>query len=189
MLVEIEMPLSGRGRTFAFESCKDMLTKLAWEAENLDRHIKAGRGVAEATYWATNAAITAWHIVDWVWADLNSEQRSALGGKLGITLGGNDGKKQLEEFVCRNQNLNICRAIALTAKHSILAAKSAARFEAIEAEVTLVPTIVTSGISHQNPFELIVKVEGQLDTIVNVLWRASSYWEEFVRSNGIAADF
>jgi hypothetical protein len=184
------MPLPGRDRAFAFESCKAMLAKLAWEAECLERHVSGNGDISEATYWATNGGITAWHLVDWVWADMDEAKRGTVGDKLGIDLGCNKGPERFEAYVTGNKDLNVCRAIALTAKHSILRPASAARFEEIEAEVSIGPTIVMShGGVARAPYELIVKVDGLTDDMLHVLNRASSWWESFVRTNGIASEF
>jgi hypothetical protein len=167
-----------------------MLTKLEWEAESLDRHVSYGGNLSEATYWATNAAVTAWHIVDWVWADMSEAQRQVLGAKIGVTLSGNKGQERFEEYIARNRDLHICRAIALTAKHSVLQPKSAARFERVEAEVTLSTTMtLAGGLPPSNPYELIVKVDSAPENILTVLYRASSWWEGFVRTNDIASDY
>lgn len=68
------MPLLSRHQTFALESCRDLLEKLDRE---LDRYREvAGRDEEDATALldlvdrlkdsAFNAAVTAWHLCDWV---------------------------------------------------------------------------------------------------------------------------
>jgi hypothetical protein len=186
------MPLPGRERTFAFESCKDMLSKLAWEADNLERHVREGGDIATATYWATNGAITAWHVVDWIWEDMDLTQRSALSLKLDVPL---RDLSDMAGYVDKTAELHACRAIALTSKHSVLQPKSAIRFEKVEAEVSLGPTFAISvmGVTVQHapsiPYSLIVKVDGVTTDALSMLRAASSYWESFVRKNGIVAAY
>ena len=82
------MALPSRNQTFAYESCRDLV-------EKLDREIGRYREVAgndedhdgeallnlvhQLTDAAFNASVTAWHLCDWVFNDLTSEQRQKLG--------------------------------------------------------------------------------------------------------------
>lgn len=177
----------GRERTFALESSRDMLTKLAWEIDALDRHIGDGQDLAEATYWATNAGTTAWHIVDWAWFDLTDPVRVTLGNKYGLSLTGLKGQKRFEEFIATQAELKTCRAIAHTAKHAVLKPSLAARFEKIQAEVSIGATVTLAGRPTPLPYGLLVKVDGVPEEIVPVLRRASAWWESFIRTNGIGS--
>lgn len=185
------MPLPGRDQTLAFESCKDMLTKLAWEVESLRHHLAVGLPIDQATYWATNAAITAWHLVDWVYADLTHAQQVSLGAELGVILTGNAGAERFADYVGREIDLHVCRAIALTAKHAVLKPSSKARFEKVLPEVTLTSTIILADVTFPQPYDLIVRVDDDDEhhEILHVLQRASAWWESFVRRNSIAAQF
>jgi hypothetical protein len=59
------MPLPGRDKTFALENCRDLLNKLEREIDRLS----AARDRDDLTTMidtAFNAAVTAWHLCDWV---------------------------------------------------------------------------------------------------------------------------
>jgi hypothetical protein len=169
-----------------------MLTKLAWEVESLERHLDVGLPIDQATYWATNAAITAWHLVDWAYADMTDAQQVSLGAKLGVILTGNEGATRFADFVAaKESDLHVCRAIAMTAKHAVLRPSSKARFEKVWPEVSLTATVALADGTVLQPYDLIVRVDGNEEPheILHVLQRASAWWESFVRQNGIAAQF
>jgi hypothetical protein len=68
--------LPGRDKTFAFENCKDMLSKLERE---IDRYARVeGSDVEAMKDLAFNIAVTGWHLCDWIFMDLRSDQRDAL---------------------------------------------------------------------------------------------------------------
>jgi hypothetical protein len=70
------MALPGRDKTFAFESCRDMLNKLERE---IDRYTRVdGKDVDAMKDLAFNIAVTAWHLCDWAFMDLKPEQRDSL---------------------------------------------------------------------------------------------------------------
>src|SRR5581483_1155293 len=81
------MPLPSREQTFAFQDCREMLDKLHRE---LDRYREvAGRDPEDLAAMAElvdqlkdsafNAAVTAWHLGDWVFNDMTLDQRKAVG--------------------------------------------------------------------------------------------------------------
>jgi hypothetical protein len=111
------MPLLSRHQTFALESCRDLLEKLHRE---LDRYREVtGRDEEDATALldlvdrlkdsAFNAAVTAWHLGDWVFNDMTPEQREAFGFTK---------VRDLQDYVrgkCRA--LHLCRYAATASKH------------------------------------------------------------------------
>ncbi len=50
--------------TFGLISCRGMLAKLEREIARLE----AAKSLADACDHGTNAAVTAWHLVDWTWS-------------------------------------------------------------------------------------------------------------------------
>jgi hypothetical protein len=74
-----KMPLPGREQTFALENCRDLLSKLEREIERY-RAIRTEKvaAAADLTDLAFNIAVTAWHLCDWVFADMNDEQQEKL---------------------------------------------------------------------------------------------------------------
>ena len=111
------MPLPSRDQTFAFEDCRELLRKLERE---IDRYLEVvGRDEQEPEALlklvdqlrdsAFNAAVTAWHLCDWVFNDMTPEQRQRLGF---TSL--SDLQKHVRE-TCRA--LYLCRQAATASKH------------------------------------------------------------------------
>jgi hypothetical protein len=58
-------------KRFGLQTPRDLLEKLQWECEQAGLY--RPRSTAERAYHAFNAAVTAWHICDWIW-ETASEQ-------------------------------------------------------------------------------------------------------------------
>jgi hypothetical protein len=96
----VEVP--GQPHTFGLANARDMLRKLEWEVAEIERHDSF------TAYRAFNAAVTAWHLVDWVWRDLvGSGQRRPSDTK--------DAFQRRCEAVC--PELKLCGLIANASKH------------------------------------------------------------------------
>lgn len=103
------MPIPGRDHTFALEDCRALLSKLEREIERY-KEIDTERvaAVADLTDLAFNISVTAWHLCDWVFADMTDEQRKKLSiHKLG----------DLQEEARRCRALHMCRQLATGSKH------------------------------------------------------------------------
>jgi hypothetical protein len=68
-------------RTFQVRSISDMLRKLDWEIEQLQRsHIsQASDALMTSSYFAINACVTTFHLCDWIWHQGSHAQRIAWG--------------------------------------------------------------------------------------------------------------
>jgi hypothetical protein len=103
---EATMALPGRDKTFAFESCRDMLDKLERE---IDRYARVdGKDVEAMKDLAFNIAVTAWHLCDWAYMDLKPEQRDSLHIH-------SLGEMHERAFTCRA--LYVFRQVATASKH------------------------------------------------------------------------
>jgi hypothetical protein len=115
------MALPGRDQTFAFTDCRELLEKLDRE---VDRYGEvAGRDelldpeallklVHQLKDSAFNAAVTAWHLCDWVFNDMTPEQRAKLNFR---------NLADLQEHVRENcRALYLCRQAATASKHWIV---------------------------------------------------------------------
>jgi hypothetical protein len=111
------MPLPSRDQTFAFADCRELLEKLDRE---IDRYREvAGRHEDEPEILfnlvnqlkdsAFNAAVTSWHLCDWVFNDMTAGQRQKLNfSKLG----------DLQNYARENcRPLHLCRQAATASKH------------------------------------------------------------------------
>src|SRR5262249_57542595 len=99
-------------KTLAMNSSRDMLEKLRREIDRL-----AGSIIRqEIVDHGLNAAMTAWHLTDWVWREIQgSTRRSTLTAKAGAPI---RELKQFQELVKRNcAELAYCEDIAISTKH------------------------------------------------------------------------
>ena len=104
--------MAKRGSTtpnaFGLEASIDMLKKLQRDYFRLARSIER----QDAIDHGLNVAMTAWHLVDWVWAEVKrSPERLA---ELGIQ----GGKQAFQDYVLNAcPELRYCQIIATSAKH------------------------------------------------------------------------
>lgn len=106
---------SDRGATFDITSCRDLLQKLKREMSR----IRSSRDRDELADFGFNFAITAWHMTDWVWADLKGAYsvKAALAKEAGIQTHEFE-FEQFRNLMCeKSKELNYCRLIATTSKH------------------------------------------------------------------------
>ncbi len=106
---------STRSATFDLVSCRDLLDKLQREIMRIEK--AAGR--PDVCDHGTNAALTAWHLTDWVWADVknNLPIRSAIAKQAGRAANDFD-VREFQDYVAGGcKYLQICRIIATASKH------------------------------------------------------------------------
>jgi hypothetical protein len=100
-------------KTFAVNSSRDLLEKLKREIERLAGSITR----QEIVDRGLNAAMTAWHLTDWTWSEIqdSSLRLRSLTAKAGTPI---RELKQFEEFVKRNcTEIAYCEGIAVSTKH------------------------------------------------------------------------
>jgi hypothetical protein len=56
-------------RTFGITSCREMLAKLGREIS----HLETAKTLEDAADHGTNAAVTAWHLGDWIWVTIKQD--------------------------------------------------------------------------------------------------------------------
>ena len=168
------MALPGRDQTFACENCREMLDKLKREIERyrevagekpqgemLLRHVDQLR---DSTF---NASVTAWHLADWVFNDLTTEQRQALNLN---DLGELQSRARKE---CRA--LYLCRYVATASKHWYVKDHPDPDIEAV---------VECSEADWAGYF-----LDGTTKIPADqVLDEALEFWTHFIRDNGIAED-
>ena len=97
-------------KTFCLEHPRDHFDKLVWELEGL-KVIPRSNDRARA-YQIMNAMTTAWHMIDWVYSFMTSEQRASR-------TNGTPGIRGYQEWLRHNCGaLHVCRQIATASKHS-----------------------------------------------------------------------
>ena len=58
-------------KRFGIYTPRDLLLKLSWEIQNLN---DPSMGITAEGYHCFNAAVTAWHLTDWVWKAFHQQQ-------------------------------------------------------------------------------------------------------------------
>src|SRR6516162_513661 len=105
-------PQPTQPKTLAMQSSRDMLEKLKREIDRL-----AGSIIRqEIVDHGLNAAMTAWHLTDWAWREIQSSTRlPTLTASAGAPI---RDLKQFQELVKRNcAELAYCEGIAISTKH------------------------------------------------------------------------
>lgn len=106
-----------RGKTFAIHTAGHMLGKLAWEIANLER-ASQGDDPFDVRYMAFNCAITAWHISDWAWEEIDAAVKRDLSARAGGRIAD---VGTFQSFLRRQcQALHLCRQIATGSKHKVV---------------------------------------------------------------------
>jgi hypothetical protein len=104
-------------RRFGINSCRDMLGKLEREISRLE----VARTLEDAGDHGTNAAVAAWHLVDWTWSALK-ENRQILYRITAEAARGQLDDCKFKQWICedpRCPSLEICQKITNSFKHSI----------------------------------------------------------------------
>lgn len=167
------MALPSREQTFAFENCRELVQKLSRE---IDRYREVA-GSDEEDDWdalirvvdqlkdsAFNAAVTAWHLCDWVFNDMTAEQRAKFGFK---KLG------DLQNHARQNcRALHLCRQAATASKHWT-----------VEQHADPDVQVVVTG---ETGWTISFIDQGKTTPADDVFEMALSFWNEFVYTHGIA---
>lgn len=106
----------------------DMLRKLEWEIDIyksvMDAKFMPGdelaRSIRKPMYAAINASITAFHLVDWIWYDLDQLHESKLAFLEILKLPANSGLPQVINEIRKIPELDAVHQIANASKHSYL---------------------------------------------------------------------
>jgi len=161
---------------FGLRGCRDLLEKLRYETGSLnttERHDVTGRA-----YIAFNCAVTAWHMTDWVWAELDQSQREKV-----QTLAGTSCKLAateplpLQEYArLSSPALKLCESLANGSKHCVLRRPD-----------PHVSTRMTDGegIDYGNP---VVNVDGKETWVGDVLCQAALWWATFLTDWHVAEE-
>ena len=160
---------------FALRGCRDLLEKLRYETGSLnttERHDVMGRA-----YIAFNCAVTAWHMTDWAWVELDQSQRKKV-----QTLAGTSCKlvatnpKPLQAYARRFEALKLCELIANGSKHYVLRRPDSS-----------VSTTMTDGkdVEYGNP---VVTVDGKERWVGEILLEAVCWWQMFLTDWHVAEE-
>jgi hypothetical protein len=114
------LPLSPEppDKVFGLSSPNLLYVKLTWELENIKKALSSEdwEQQSEASYHAFNFAVTAYHMIDWVWETSDAESHALMSKSLN-----NERINQKGDFVAAVSNkyrsIYICRLIANSSKH------------------------------------------------------------------------
>lgn len=178
-------------RTFQIKSIGDMLAKLDWEIEQLQasQFPQGAQSVNFSSYFAINAALTAFHVCDWIWHTGTQQQRiswlqfapaiSTTKGKTRFQVGL---KNQCPEF-------GVCREIANSFKHLT---DNQFTDKAILTDVPLFEFSVPASVGSlragdplvQYAKVLMVRSRDGITPVAHVLSKTYDFLEDFCEKNG-----
>lgn len=178
---------------FGLNKPQHMLSKLLWEIDNLSRSLSVWtkRGeFPEPLFIAYNAAVTAWHITDWLWQS-SPEIRTILAKRYALIItdssaGLRKGLEKFQESVAKeSRHLYACREIANGSKHM----RRRRSDPDISAEARWHRAI--QGAGHVKPgdlmLSLVIKDGTHEESAERWFIQAFGYWEQlFTKENLIA---
>ncbi|MBY8952679.1 hypothetical protein J1G36_12320 [Pseudomonas carnis] len=149
---------------FGARCLDDMVWKLVWEIQNLEREERSTTGPfkqeKEAEFAAFNCAISAWHILDWVWKTCSQEQKKQV-SPTGTF------KDFKAAMAAECQSLLICQTLCNSSKHASpgrnLCLRCIGRFILIDPDSNLMK------------FNLIIQVGGVEHLAVDVFKQAGRF--------------
>jgi hypothetical protein len=171
------MALPGRPHTFALENCRDLYNKLDRE---IDRFTAARNDIDALKDLAFNIAVTAWHLCDWVFADMTTAQRD----KLNIQT-----IQDMWAHARECRALYLCRLAATASKHWEITnypdprVKIVVTANAIGGEPVKMPPLQIAADWH------LYFVDGdEVEPAENVFSDALCFWTQYIYGNGIAKE-
>ena len=120
------MPPEPPDHVFALATPDHLLMKLWWEIEQLRQSLSVQSDdtadLHAPAYHAFNCAVTAWHMVDWVWQSTDASGRAAILSRLGLVPSApkKDFSAFNRELMKRYRPLHLCRQVATGSKHKIV---------------------------------------------------------------------
>ena len=176
------MAIPDREKTFSLKTSRDLLHKLEWELAGLKS--ADNQDLSHLAFAAFNTAITAWHLSDWVWADMSDAQRAELSENWKTPLKGiGDFRARLRQ---ENRSIAICREIATASKHvsvtqspepniaTVASAKASQVMNGSDIVVVGESAIVVS------TWTLKIIDGGNIDEFIAVVNSALEFWSDFI---------
>jgi hypothetical protein len=119
--MKVPIPPEPLEKVFAMVTPYHYLRKLHWEVEGLRRVLNENSNFDShltTAYHGFNCAVTAWHMVDWVWESLTPGQQQELAAEMGMPSA--NGSKFRHEMRLACRAINCCRDIATGSKHKVV---------------------------------------------------------------------
>lgn len=171
------------GHAFRMRSAHDIFRKLHREKSRLEKAESDREGLADQVDAAVNFAITAWHMIDWVWQRREHEFRECLGVKCF--------REFQDEMRRQCRGLAVCDVIANAAKHGGTAHE---REDRPEIETVLVADAVPGGPAGveltaklaERQWSLEIKVNGTREDLLALFNRVFLFWYKVIQKHFIA---
>jgi hypothetical protein len=175
---------------FAMSEPQHMLSKLLWEIDGLMQSQSVwvdNETFPTPIFRAWNAAVTAWHISDWLWAS-NAQTRAKMATVHGFVYeetatGIRRGLEKFQEAVAiRERSLFICREIANGSKHM----RRTKSDPDVKAKAVWREAIARVGLVVPGDLVLSLEITDGETTKDAVRWFIDGfgYWENLFRDNG-----
>jgi hypothetical protein len=176
-------------RALEFRTAADFRQKLSRE---IDRVTDANE-TADVIDHATNAAMTAWHLTDWVWHDIEKD-KTADPFRLIASIAGNP-IRSLQEFqtFVRKTSLDVlyCESIAVSSKHfgssgpEFSSAVQSRTEETHDARKATALSFTTSHLGTEmrqirRVAELVLVEDGQRLPVLKILTGARDWWSDLL---------
>jgi hypothetical protein len=181
-------------RSFQVKTVTDMLAKLDWELRQL---LAAQVSISPlamrvSSYFAINAAITAFHTADWIWAVASEEQRAAWIADV-QTLKRARPKTRFQIMIKRKcSEFGLCREIANSSKHLEDDENTDKNVRTVEPWFISMPGVagvLKAGdpISQHAAILMVAGKDGMVPA-AHVFTRVHAFLEEFCQENGLICD-
>ncbi len=177
--------------TFGIKTSHDMLNKLHWELDQLAKTEDSDHQTA--AYHCFNAAVTAWHLYEWIWLDIKRDYklRALLAREAGVPPQ-KFKKHHWKKFVQNREPfysiLHYCRIIATASKHGGVELTDD---DPTDLEVYASARSELSGSSSRSremSLRWKIRIGNKVIPAEFVLESAGHIWREFIDEFGIAGN-
>jgi hypothetical protein len=161
-------------KTFGVKRPVEMLAKLEWEWDKM-RSFPITERCHEKSYFAINAAVTSWHLCEWLAGTMTEHQFEKLSSAAGTSI---RGTSNLRDWATRECDaLNICDQLANGAKHLVIKPREIP-FTANEKEFLFGDGILTHYLMVEGPRSMI-----SIDFLIGL---TLAFWRDVFVAAGIA---
>jgi hypothetical protein len=166
------------GHVFRMLSVQDIFAKLYREKRRFEQAGSDNEGRKEQVDAAINFAITAWHMIDWVWHRQEHELRKRFGVKCF-----NEFQSEMRR---QCPDLAVCDVIANAAKHGGVARPREDRPELVtvlvaEAIAQGQPGVELNAVVVDRDWSLKLSVNGKAEDPHAVFHRVFGFWHKFIQ--------
>ncbi len=168
------MAFPAREKTFKLENCRDLYNKLERE---IDRFKQEQTNPLFLSDHAFNTVVTAWHLCDWVAADLTPEQ------KIGLKI---NSRQDMQAIARQCRALHLCEQAATASKHWAVFEKY--RDPNVDTILGIAPFTVDDDPHAPLKFVAFFKDGSNFIEAEKVFDDAQTFWSSFIYGNQIAAN-